>query len=78
MQQRCKNAFPTIKAVFSAWSVPRIFLEDSWRYNAVGVQLWSVNQRATEPEEYPLLRFVARKRLVKTQQRNSIELVVAE
>jgi hypothetical protein len=35
------------------------------------VQLWSVNQRATEAEESPLLRFVTRKRLVKTLQRNS-------
>jgi hypothetical protein len=33
--------------------------------------LWSVNQRATEAEESPLLRFVTRKRLVKTLQRNS-------
>jgi hypothetical protein len=30
------------------------------------VQLWNVNQRATEAEESPLLRFVTRKRLVKT------------
>jgi hypothetical protein len=35
------------------------------------VQLWSVNQRATEAEESPLLRFVTKKRLVKTLQRNS-------
>jgi hypothetical protein len=34
------------------------------------VQLWSVNQRAAEAEESPLLRFVTRKRLVKTVQRN--------
>jgi hypothetical protein len=34
------------------------------------VQLWSVNQRATEAEESPLLRFVTRKRLVKTLQSN--------
>jgi hypothetical protein len=32
----------------------------------LGVQLWSVNQRRTEAEESPSLRFVARKRLVKT------------
>jgi hypothetical protein len=36
----------------------------------LNVQL-SVNQRATEAEEFPLLRFVARKRLVKTLQWNS-------
>jgi hypothetical protein len=35
------------------------------------VQLCSVNQRATEAGESPLLRFVTRKRLVKTLQRNS-------
>jgi hypothetical protein len=34
------------------------------------VQLWIVNQRATEEEEFPLLRFVRRKCLVKTLQRN--------
>jgi hypothetical protein len=35
------------------------------------VHLWNVNQQATEAEESPLLRFVTRKRLVKTLQRNS-------
>jgi hypothetical protein len=35
------------------------------------IQLWSVNQRTTEAEESPLLRFFTRKRLVKTLQRNS-------
>jgi hypothetical protein len=35
------------------------------------VQLWSVNQRATEAEESPLPRMVTMKRLVKTLQRNS-------
>jgi hypothetical protein len=35
------------------------------------VQLWSVNQWATEAEESPLLRLATRKRLVKTLQRNS-------
>jgi hypothetical protein len=41
------------------------------------VQLWNVNQRATEAEDSPLLRFVTRKRLVKTLQRNghSVELL---
>jgi hypothetical protein len=33
-------------------------------------QLWSVNQRVTEAEESPLLRFVTRKLVVKTRQRN--------
>jgi hypothetical protein len=35
------------------------------------VELWNVNHRATEAEESPFLRFVTRKRLVKTLQRNS-------
>jgi hypothetical protein len=36
------------------------------------VQVWSVNQRATEAEESPSLRFVTRKRLAKIRQRNAI------
>jgi hypothetical protein len=32
------------------------------------VQLWSVNQRATEAEESPLLKFVTKKHLVKILQ----------
>jgi hypothetical protein len=35
------------------------------------VQLWSDKSRETEAEEFPLLRFVTRKRLAKTLQRNS-------
>jgi hypothetical protein len=35
------------------------------------VQLWSVNQQATEAEGSPLLRFITRKCLVKILQRNS-------
>jgi hypothetical protein len=35
------------------------------------VQLWSVNQRATEAEESPLLRFVTKKRLGKALRFNS-------
>jgi hypothetical protein len=35
------------------------------------VQLWIVKQLATEAEESPSLRFVTRKRLVKTMQRSS-------
>jgi hypothetical protein len=37
----------------------------------MSVQLLSGNQRATEAEECPLLRFATRKRLVKILQRNS-------
>jgi hypothetical protein len=39
-------------------SMPRSYLEDSRRYKELRVRLWSVNQRATEAEESPLLRFV--------------------
>jgi hypothetical protein len=46
-------------------------IQSSLRNWQLWVQLWSVNQRATEAEESPLLRFVARTRLVKTLQRNS-------
>jgi hypothetical protein len=45
-------------------------------YNGVvnwelSVALWSVNQRATEAEQFPLLRSSTRKRLMKTLQKNS-------
>jgi hypothetical protein len=59
----------TIETVFSAWSVPRIILKTIGATREMRVQLWSVNQRATEAEESPWLRFVARKRLVKTRRR---------
>jgi hypothetical protein len=59
------------KTVFSVGSVPRSYIEDSRRYKQLSVQLWSVNQRATEAEESPSRRFVTRKRLVITLQRNS-------
>jgi hypothetical protein len=39
--------------MFFAWSMPRSYLED----NQLRVQLWSVNQRALEAEESPLLRY---------------------
>jgi hypothetical protein len=37
----------------------------------LGLELWSVNQRASEAEEFPLPGFVTRKRLVNTLQRTS-------
>jgi hypothetical protein len=43
--------------------------KDNWQFSSV-VEL-SVNQHTTEAEESPSLRFVTRKRLVKTLQRNS-------
>jgi hypothetical protein len=61
-----------MKAVFSTGPVPRIYLEDNRRYRSqLKVQLWNFNQRATEAEESPLLRFVTRRRVVKTRQRIS-------
>jgi hypothetical protein len=70
-QRRGRNDSSTIEVVFSAWSVPTNYLEDNWRYRQLRIQLWNVNQWATEAEETPLLRFVTRKRLVKTLQRHS-------
>jgi hypothetical protein len=57
--------------VFSSWCVPRRYLEDNSRYEAVGDSVVRVNQRAMEAEEYPLLRFITRKRVVKILQNNS-------
>jgi hypothetical protein len=40
----------------------------SWQFSSVtelSVQLWNVNQRTTEADESPVLRFVVRKCLVK-------------
>jgi hypothetical protein len=34
-QRRGKHASSRIEAVFAAWSVPRSYLEESWRYSAV-------------------------------------------
>jgi hypothetical protein len=34
-QRRDKHASSTIQAVFSAWCVPKSYLEDNWRYSAV-------------------------------------------
>jgi hypothetical protein len=45
----------------------------SWTLQSDEVCLWSVNQRATEAEESPLLRFVTRKHLVKTRHRKIIK-----
>jgi hypothetical protein len=33
--QWCSKHASTIEAVFSAWFVPRSYIEDNWRYNAV-------------------------------------------
>jgi hypothetical protein len=39
-----------------------------WVKCLLRVQLWTGNQRATEAEEFSLLRFVTRKRILKTPQ----------
>jgi hypothetical protein len=61
--------------VFSAWSVPKSHPEDNWPYSSVDLSAVECkpagNGVATEAEESPLLRFVTRKRPVKTLQRNS-------
>jgi hypothetical protein len=60
--------------VFSVRSDPSVYNEKPRTIDGsieLRVQLWSVNQRATEAEESPLLRFVTRKRLAKTLQRNN-------
>jgi hypothetical protein len=51
----------TIETVFSVWFVLRSYPEDNQRYKDLRVQIWSVNRRAAEAEESPLLRFVTRK-----------------
>jgi hypothetical protein len=51
--------------------VSRSYLEYSKRYKQLSLLLWIVNQRTMEAEESPLLRFVTRKRLVKTLHMNS-------
>jgi hypothetical protein len=48
----------TTETVFSAWSLPRSYLEDNEHYKELRVQLWSVNQQATEAEETPSLKFL--------------------
>jgi hypothetical protein len=54
----------------SKWAVNRELSSASEAEKmALWLQMWSVNQRATDAEESPLLRFVTRKRLVKIFQR---------
>jgi hypothetical protein len=68
-QRRDKHALWTIHAVFSVGFVNSGYKGVefwSWQLFQLSVQLWSVNQRTTEAEESRPLRFVMRKRLVKT------------
>jgi hypothetical protein len=64
-QRHGKQGLSTIQTVF-LWS-----MQSGYKGVELRVQLWNVNQRTTESEESPSLRFVTRKRLVKTMQRNS-------
>jgi hypothetical protein len=72
MQQRGKHASSTIERLcFLPDPCREVILKTVGARVELTVQLWSVDQRATEAEESPLLRFVTKKRLVKTLQRNS-------
>jgi hypothetical protein len=74
--RRGKQDLSIIQTVFSVGSVQigykRVEFR-TWQFSSVelSVQLWSVNQRTTEADEFPLLRFLTTKHLVKTRQRNS-------
>jgi hypothetical protein len=74
--QRCsKHLYNNRGTVFSVCSVPRSYLEDNWHYGSVessGAECSPAgNGVTTEDEESPLLRFVTRKHLVKTLQRDN-------
>jgi hypothetical protein len=68
MKQRSKHALSAIELVFSAWSMPKSYLEDNWCCSAVEV---SVVEWATEAVKSPLIRFVTGKSLVETLQKNN-------
>jgi hypothetical protein len=67
----CEVRTEFINIVQTKPKLQRVNLPALWLTASVelSVQLWSVNQRTTENEESPLLRFVTRVRLVKTLQR---------
>jgi hypothetical protein len=75
MQWCGKHTFTTIEGLFSAWSMPRNYLEDIWRYSSFGSSGAQHQPEgkgvSSEAEESPLSKFVTRKRLVKTLLRNS-------
>jgi hypothetical protein len=52
-------------AVFSAWAMPRSYLEGNWRYNSVAGYSPDSNGLSTEAGESSLFEFVIGKRLVK-------------
>jgi hypothetical protein len=71
MQGRGKHASSTIELCFLRGPCRGIILKTVGATVQLRVQLWSVNQQATEAEVSPLLRLVTRKPIVKTLQRNS-------
>jgi hypothetical protein len=72
MQRRSKHVSSTIERLcFLRGPCRGVILKTTGATAELRVHLWSVNQRATEAEESSLLRFVTRKRLVKTLQENS-------
>jgi hypothetical protein len=54
--------------VFSAWALPRTYLEDNWLYSSVAGYSPKSNDVSAETEEPLLLEAVARERLLKTQE----------
>jgi hypothetical protein len=53
--------------VFSAWSMPRSYFENNWRYSSAVVGYSpDTNDVSTEGQESPLLEAVTTKRLVET------------
>jgi hypothetical protein len=70
IHRRGKHTSTTIEGLFSALSVPRSYLEDNWTYSSVAGYSPNSNDVRTEAGESSLLKFVTRKRLVETLQRN--------
>jgi hypothetical protein len=61
MQRHGKHGSTTIEGLFSAWSVPRSYLEGNWHYSSV------VNQQETEAEESPLLKIFTSENIAEEQ-----------
>jgi hypothetical protein len=71
MQRHGKHTSLTERLCFLCVPCQGLILKTTGVIVELKVQLWSVNQWATETVESPLLRFVTRKCLVKTLHRNS-------
>jgi hypothetical protein len=70
MQRHGKHASSTRERLFLRGPCPGVHFKITGATVQLRVELWYVNQWATEAEESPLLRFVTRKRLLKILQRN--------